>query len=169
MGNAAPPLTYRCLSCRAAYVTTCSDPACPKCGNSRVRWLPRGDADAVPDDQSEPPPRRQYYPPITRIHAEPIMRSIAELGQALFGDRWRRATASAIGVHARTLNNWEVGACKPSSRHLRQLVVFASQHIATVEHARQAARRVLRPWLEEAADLRRNPATAGRAAEDVKD
>jgi hypothetical protein len=140
--------TFRCLSCKAAYMTTThTNPACPKCGSTSARWLPRGDASAIPaqlgSGEAEPD-RRIYHPPVTQTYDDHVMLGIAELGRACFGDRWRRATARALGISDKLLWRWERGLSKPAPYRLRHMLMAAAPHREAIEYASKGGQAVLR-------------------------
>jgi hypothetical protein len=46
---------------------------------------------------------------------------IIALGRALYGERWQRPAASAIGCSEKLIRQWISGQCAPREHHVRAL------------------------------------------------
>lgn len=50
---------------------------------------------------------------------------VGDLGRAIWGDRWQRAAASALGIAERTVRRWVAGTETPRPRVIAELVGMA--------------------------------------------
>lgn len=60
---------------------------------------------------------------------------LADIGEALFGDRWQRQLAEALGVNERTVRRWYAGTATPSPGVYRELLAIAEKRKARLVRA----------------------------------
>jgi transposase-like protein len=61
------------------------------------------------------------------------------LGEALYGERWRRAVARDLGVDPRIVQRWTSGEYEPNDGHLADLKAIASQRLTAIKDAMRSA------------------------------
>lgn len=73
-----------------------------------------------------------------------IIAAIGEIGEAIYGQWWRRHVARALGVHACTVSRWLQGKGRPTYDDLHRLMSVARTRYHAILAAHEAGREILR-------------------------
>lgn len=60
---------------------------------------------------------------------------LTSLARALYGARWQRATAAALGIDPKQVRRWASGHYEPTSRHLEHMAKLAKQRQVALREA----------------------------------
>jgi len=62
-----------------------------------------------------------------------MVNNLIEIGEALYGPRFQRELAAALGVNERTMRRWVAGTCEPPASLQADLLHLVLTRRATIE------------------------------------